>query len=311
MNHALLLGTAAALAGEAFFSGTEMALLNASPARIYRRARQGDWRARRLTSYYRAPEYWLATTLLGTNLCVVSGAFCAESWASHGPPWLPPVTGGALILAVLVFGEILPKFLLRSFATRWVLWVLPILAVLRIPAWPLGRLLHALTGWLGARGGAEARTRNHWASREDLIRVVSSNLRQSDHLRLLAAGGLHQLRRPVVEVAEPLSSTPLLRLPASRREWAAAIGSDPRAIFRLVSEGKTVDFAPASALAGVDPAGAAPGRWPRSPSVDADASLESALRVLAEARSHWALVKRSGRVVGLLDLCGLPARLMG
>ena len=87
--------------------------------------------------------------------------------------------------------------------------------------------------------------------------------------------------------------------------------SDPRAVFRLVCEGKTVDFAPASALAGVDPADAATGRWPRSPSVDADASLESALHVLAEARSPWALVQRSGRVVGLLDLCGLPARLMG
>ena len=311
MNHALLLGTAAALAGEAFFSGTEMALLNASPARIYRRARHGDWRARRLTSYYRAPEYWLATTLLGTNLCVVTGAFCTESWASQGPTWLPAASGAGLIAAVLLFGEILPKFLLRPVATRWVLWVMPILAICLVPSWPLGRLLHAMTWRLGSRGGENARTRNHWASREDLIRVVSSRLRRTDHLRFLAEGGIRQFHRPVAELAEPFASAPLLRLPARREEWAATIQRHPQALFRVVSDGKTLAFAPAGALAGVDPATANPDRWPRSPTVDAEASLESALHVLAGARSRWAVVERSGRPVGLLDLCGLPARLMG
>jgi CBS domain containing-hemolysin-like protein len=310
LDHGLLLGTAAALFGEAFFSGTEMALLNASPARIYRRARHGDWRAKRLASYYRAPEYWLATTLLGTNLCVVTGAFCTESWASHGPPWLPPVAGAGLILAVLLFGEILPKFVLRSAATRWVLWVLPVLAVFMVPAWPLGRLLHALTRRMGGRGAAEARARNHWASREDLIHVVSSRLREADHLRTLAETGLRQLHRPVAEVAEIPSSTVTLSLPAPRQEWALAIQRDRRALFRIVSEGRTVAFAPASALAGADPGTAQAGKWAQSPTVDAQATLESALHVLAAAKSRWGLVERSGHVIGFLDLCGLPARLI-
>ena len=312
MNHLLLLGTAIALLGEAFFSGSEIALLNANPAKVYRKARQGDWRAVRLKSYYKAPEYWLAATLLGTNLCVVTGAFAAETWASQGPPWLPAITGILLILAVLTFGEILPKYLIRPMATRWILAVMPMLLIPHLVARPLGWLLTLFTRTVRAASGKGGTTAGHWASREDLIGVVSSHLESADKLRALAAGALSHLHRPVSEVMVPISQTAQLPVPSSSKIWRDRLRRTPGTVVRIVDrEGSDVALSDTAALIGFSPDGVLPHPWPRAPlKVSGRALLADALTTMAKAERRWALVEIEGKAVGYLAPEELALRLV-
>ena len=224
MNHWLLLGMAGALLGEAFFSGTEMTLLNVNPAQLFRKARKGDWRAQALLSYYKAPDYWLAVTVLGTNLCVVSGAFCAEAWASQGPHWLEPLTGALNVIAVLLIGEILPKYILRPVATGWALAVTPVLLFLssRRPPGPRApvRHVHDQQGKAGRRDGPL------WASREDLTHVLSDRLRHADSLRMMAHGVLKKLHGPASDLMTPLALAPTLLSLLRPRSGGTASGGE-------------------------------------------------------------------------------------
>ncbi len=310
MNNHLLLGTALALAGEAFFSGTEIALLNANPAQVYRRARRGDWRAARLRTYYAAPEYWLATTLLGTNLCVVAGSFCAETWASQGPRWLPAVTGACLVLAVLLFGETVPKVLIRPRATRWALSATPVLFPLRIVATPLGGFLRLLT-WALRRDAALRRPPSgHWASREDLVRLITRRLEGAESLRGLADGAVRQFPRPVGDVMEPLSQLTALPFPSSPKVWRDRLTRHRGGALRLVGrDGRLLAVAEPAGLVGIAPGGPEPPAWPTAPvRVQQRESLAAALGRMASAPAGWALVESGGSPVGTLSLEDLAAR---
>lgn len=97
------------LAIQAFFSGSEMAMVHANRARLQTAADEGDVRAARALDLLSDKSTLLATCLIGTNLCVVSGAsLCAALLATWG------VKDGLAVTAVfapmaVVFGEALPK----------------------------------------------------------------------------------------------------------------------------------------------------------------------------------------------------------
>lgn len=94
---------------QAFFSGSEMAMVHANRNRLQVAADEGDVRAARALDLLSDESTLLATCLIGTNLCVVSGAsLCAAVLATWG------VKDGWAVTAVfapiaLVFGEALPK----------------------------------------------------------------------------------------------------------------------------------------------------------------------------------------------------------
>jgi CBS domain containing-hemolysin-like protein len=311
VNHWLLLGTAGALLGEAFFSGTEMTLLNVNPAQLFRKARKGDWRAQALLSYYKAPDYWLAVTVLGTNLCVVSGAFCAEAWASQGPHWLEPLTGALNVIAVLLIGEILPKYILRPVATGWALAVTPVLLFLKYPAAPLGLVLRFVTSTINkARRGAAVG--HFWASREDLTHVLSDRLRHADSLRLMASGVLKKLHGPASDLMTPLALAPTLPFPSSPKVWRNCLRRGEGDVARIVDRsGKLLALARTRDVLAIPPAGPAPERWPQRPlTAQSHSPLSEVLEAMRRARTDWAVLLSGDRLVGHLLLEELPARLM-
>lgn len=312
MNHWLLLGTAGALFGEAFFSGTEMTLLNVNPAQVFRKARKGDWRAQALLSYYAAPDYWLAVTVLGTNLCVVSGAFCAEAWASQGPRWLELLTGALNVLAVLLFGEILPKYILRPVATGWALAVTPVLLFLKYPATPLGLVLRLVTVSIKKAGQGAARTGHFWASREDLTHVLSDRLRHADSLRLMAHGVLKKLHRQASDLMIPLALAPTLPFPSSPKVWRSCLRRGEGDVARIVDKnGKLVALARTRDILSIAPGGPTPEHWPQRPlTAHSHSPLSEVLDAMRRVRTDWAVLLSGDRLVGYLLLEELPARLM-
>ena len=57
---------------EAFFSGSEIAMVSANKVELRQRASEGDRRAIRAERLLRRPQILLATTLIGTNLALVT-----------------------------------------------------------------------------------------------------------------------------------------------------------------------------------------------------------------------------------------------
>ncbi len=141
---------------EAFFSGSEIALLSSDLVKIGELAREGDSRAKKVDFFLRHPERLLGTTLLGTNLCVVLNAsivtYLISTRMIHGhSEWLT-----TLILSpmVLVFGETIPKSLFQRRPTSLALKVVVPLTWAYILFRPFSASLLAMArmavpGWRG------------------------------------------------------------------------------------------------------------------------------------------------------------------
>jgi len=308
MNHWLLLGTAGALVGEAFFSGSEMTLLNTNPAQIYRRARKASG-APGLMGYYKSPDYWLAVTVLGTNLCVVSGAFCAERWASGGPEWLVPATGALNVLAVLFFARYsqVPVAARRDRvgAGRD---ACPHGAP--VSAAPLGLLLRLVTKAIRKSKGARAE-KGTTGLREDLTHVLSDRLRHADSMRLLAEGVLSKLHAPASDLMVPLALAPTLPFPATHKTWRGCWtverGTWPGSWTGRA--GSSPWPAPGTSCPSLRKA-PLPTDGPSVPRRPLPELLSEALDAMKRARADWAVLKSGERSVGYILLEDLPVRLM-
>jgi len=104
---------------EAFFSGSEIAMVSVNRSRIRHRAAEGDRGARLVEELLDQPQRLLATTLLGTNLGAVTFSVTMALYL------LGRRGGGAELLAIatvtpitLILGEVVPKSLFQQFADQ-------------------------------------------------------------------------------------------------------------------------------------------------------------------------------------------------
>lgn len=124
---------------EAFFSGSELALVSVDKVSVRARRDEGSRTAALLARFLDEPERILTTTLVGTNLCVVSAstlvALLLERFAHRTEEWLT-----VLVLAplVLVFGEVVPKSLARRHSDR-------LAPIVIHPIWAMSLALFPLT----------------------------------------------------------------------------------------------------------------------------------------------------------------------
>ncbi len=106
---------------EAFFSGSEIAMVSASRAKLRARAEAGSRSAKLAEEYLGAPELLLATTLLGTNLAVVTFSVTVSVFLVQGG-----YSGGELLAVItvtpftLLFGEVIPKMFFQQRADELV-----------------------------------------------------------------------------------------------------------------------------------------------------------------------------------------------
>lgn len=105
------------LALEAFFSGAELALLSADRIQLRARANAGGKRGRLIGRFLDRPSDLIATSLIGTTLCVVvSSVVVTLSLISRGEPHAELLSIGVMTPLILVFGEIVPKSIFQAHA---------------------------------------------------------------------------------------------------------------------------------------------------------------------------------------------------
>ncbi len=201
----------ACLVAEGFFSGSEIACISADRMKLRHQAAKGSEGARLALEMLKKPEWLLSTTLVGTNIAVVTNTTMATALMLElfgpGSSWLAVVLVAPLIW---VFGEIVPKsvfqqhadiitpraiFLLKFFSYLF----FPILIVFSFLAKMLGKLLG---------GGMEA---NPFTLREEIKTMMQMSENEGDidkneqaMIRRLFNFGettAHEVMMPLIDVA--------------------------------------------------------------------------------------------------------------
>lgn len=297
------------------FAGAETVLVSANRIRLRRRAEAGDRRGHAMRVALDEPRAALSTSLAGTAVCTVVASALTTVAAEHR--WGVEAAGVAAVaqtVAILVFGEVVPKSIGRaradalfpavSLLLRWAGWVL--WPVLKIATWlstgvltllgarPEGRRgflaradLEVLLREAGSRASAEA------AGSPALERILDLRTTTLDevmvpHTDLVAVDA----DTPAAEALDLVATSGHSRLVVYRNTVDAALGVVH--LFDLVrSPGRTV--------------GEMVRRVPVLP--DSVSSLD-AFRRLADAQEPVALVTDEyGGIAGLVSLSDLVQEL--
>lgn len=132
-----------------FFSGMETGLFSADRLKIFSRRERGELSARAAEYMLRKPERLLGTTLIGTNISIVTASVILNAylrdmgWA--GSAWLANI---ALSLILLIFSEIFPKTLFRQYADSLSLLASPLLTVFHYLFLPVSWVLNGIVSFI-------------------------------------------------------------------------------------------------------------------------------------------------------------------
>ncbi len=163
-----------------FFSGSEIALVNADKIKLSARAHQGDDGAKKVLELSKEPDVLLGTTLVGVNIATVAlTTLCTilfiDLFGAHGD-WYAFL---ALTPLLLIFGEIVPKSVFQQKSDRIAPIAIYPLRVFSIIFYPLIFVFSRLAR-LGARmfGGGRVE-QNLFMTREQIRSVVDMAERTS------------------------------------------------------------------------------------------------------------------------------------
>jgi CBS domain containing-hemolysin-like protein len=166
--------------GSAFFSGLETGLLAADQLTLYLKKEKGVPYARAADYLLLKPERLLGTTLIGTNISVVTAAIVvASAFREAGfesAAWL-----GSLALSVflLIVTEIIPKSFLRRRANTIAVRLAPVLVIFHFLFLPLAAILNGIVKAILLFSGRRATRSKLPQSRDDLRLLVRLGSRES------------------------------------------------------------------------------------------------------------------------------------
>jgi len=139
--HTLVLWTSICLVLEAFFSGSELAIVSADKLKLAHRAAQGHRGAKAALALAHRPEWFFSTTLLGQSLFIVANSILVTFFIFDHFGVRYEFFGLLLSPVILIFGEAVPKSLFQQWADRLTPIVSPVVILvsyLFFPVvWPL------------------------------------------------------------------------------------------------------------------------------------------------------------------------------
>jgi CBS domain containing-hemolysin-like protein len=154
---------------KAFFSGSEIAIVNSDKLKLRHQAKQGDPSAKLLLKMFRTPDVILGTTLVGTNLATVTistlGALiCIDLFGDAGD------IISVLILTpfLLIFGEVVPKSAFQQKADTLARIVSPVLQFFTYLFYPVIFVFSRVARFATRLVGGTSKRQNLFITREEL-----------------------------------------------------------------------------------------------------------------------------------------------
>jgi putative hemolysin len=152
-----------------FFSGSEIAIVNADKLKLRHRAKQGDHKAALLLKMFRSPDVILGTTLVGTNVATVTIAtltavICIDLFGDLGDL----ISVLILTPVLLIFGEVVPKSVFQQKADSVASIVAPILRFFSYVFYPVIFVFSRVARFATRIVGGESKRHNLFITREEL-----------------------------------------------------------------------------------------------------------------------------------------------
>lgn len=144
---------------EAFFSGAEIGVVSADRIKLRHSAAKGDRGAKMALKMLEKPEWLLSTTLVGTNIAIVTNTTLATLLAvqlfgqEYG--WIAIAIAAPLIW---IFGEIVPKSIFQQKADVITPKIIFILKVFSFLVYPILLVFSAITRFLTRLAGKDGNT---------------------------------------------------------------------------------------------------------------------------------------------------------
>lgn len=159
---------------EAFFSGSEMAIISVNRIKMEQLAQSRIKQAMVLKRMLASPDKLLSTTLVGTNLSVVISSAIATvlivTTLGQRCTWLTSVIMAPIIL---VFGEAVPKAVFRYYADRITFRITGLLRFFSFLFWPMVILITAISRIILLPLEAKAKSRKSlFVTREELKLLI-------------------------------------------------------------------------------------------------------------------------------------------
>ena len=165
---------------KAFFSGSEIAIVNSDKLKLRHQAKQGDRSAKLLLKMFRTPDVILGTTLVGTNLATVTistlGALiCIDLFGDIGD------FISVLIMTpfLLIFGEVVPKSVFQQKADTLARFASPVLQFFSYAFYPVIFVFSRVARFATRLVGGASKRQNLFITREEL-RVLLDDSEPSD-----------------------------------------------------------------------------------------------------------------------------------
>ena len=170
------------LAAEAFFSGSEIGVVSADRLRLRHMAAKGSRGAKLALSILEKPEWLLSTTLVGTNIAVVTNTTVVTALVidllGEKFSWLAVVIVAPLIW---IFGEIVAKSIFQQRADTITPRVIFGLRAASLVFYPILAVFAGLTRLLtGTRKNGEAQ--NPFTLREEITSMMEMSAQDGDIL---------------------------------------------------------------------------------------------------------------------------------
>jgi CBS domain containing-hemolysin-like protein len=199
------------LIAEGFFSGSEIGVVSADRMKLRHQAAKGSEGAKLALAMLKKPEWLLSTTLVGTNIAVVTNTTMATALMLElfgpGASWMAVALVAPLIW---VFGEIVPKSIFQQRADALTPRVIFILKFFSYLFYPILMVFSFLARMLGRLLGGKSGGKNPFTLREEIQTMMQMSENdgdiertEQDMIRRLFNFGettAHEVMMPLVDV---------------------------------------------------------------------------------------------------------------
>ena len=210
-----------------FFSGSEIAMVNADKVKLNALAEKGHKGSRMVLEEFRSPEMFLGTTLVGTNIATIVlttvGTLLVIGLVGDSGEWIAFLVFTPLFL---VFGEIVPKSVYQHRSTEIAPKAIYVLRVFRVLFFPLVVVFSRLSR-LGARVfGGGVLEQNVYMTRE-WIRSVAEMAERTSTVDAFDQGRIRRVIRfgdtTVGEAMIPIAEVTAINQTKSSRRAVAMV----------------------------------------------------------------------------------------
>jgi putative hemolysin len=163
------------LVASGFFSGSEMAYVAANKIKIEIRARKNNFAAQSAFFFTNNPQSFFSTILVGNNIinitfASVSALFLGKAFGMDELSILIIST-----FAILIFGELIPKYFSREAADNFILISSVPLRFLSIVLYPFIKILSSLSSFVTQSQNIKEESISSLFSREDIKTLVDES----------------------------------------------------------------------------------------------------------------------------------------